>query len=33
MAYVDLNPVRAGLAEMPDTSDYTSDQVVSDLGL
>jgi len=26
MAYVDLNPVRAGLAETPETSDYTSIQ-------
>jgi REP element-mobilizing transposase RayT len=26
MAYVDLNPVRAGLAETPETSDYTSVQ-------
>ena len=25
-AYVDLNPVRAGLAETPETSDYTSIQ-------
>ena len=26
MAYVDLNPVRAGIADSPDTSDYTSIQ-------
>jgi len=26
MAYVDLNPVRAGIAETPETSDYTSVQ-------
>ena len=26
MAYVDLNPVRAGMAETPETSDYTSIQ-------
>jgi hypothetical protein len=26
MAYVDLNPVRAGLAETPEASDYTSIQ-------
>ncbi len=26
MAYVDLNPVRAGIAESPETSDYTSVQ-------
>lgn len=26
MAYVDLNPVRAGLAEMPETSNYISIQ-------
>jgi REP element-mobilizing transposase RayT len=26
LAYVDLNPVRAGMAEMPETSEYTSIQ-------
>jgi hypothetical protein len=26
MAYIDLNPVRAGMAETPETSDYTSIQ-------
>ncbi|MEM1153639.1 MAG: hypothetical protein AAGI44_05825 [Pseudomonadota bacterium] len=26
MAYVDLNPVRAGMAETPESSDYTSIQ-------
>lgn len=26
MAYVDLNPVRAGIAETPEQSDYTSIQ-------
>ncbi|MBK5206738.1 MAG: transposase, partial [Polaromonas sp.] len=26
MAYVDLNPVRAGMAETPEASDYTSIQ-------
>ena len=26
MAYVDLNPVRAGMAETPETSGYTSIQ-------
>ncbi len=26
LAYVDLNPIRAGMAETPETSDYTSVQ-------
>ena len=26
MAYVDLNPVRAGMADTPETSSYTSIQ-------
>ncbi|KAF0809622.1 hypothetical protein A167_01693 [Alcanivorax sp. S71-1-4] len=31
MAYVDLNPVRAGLAETPEASDYTSVQQRSEM--
>ncbi len=27
LAYVDLNPIRAGMAETPETSDYTSERI------